>query len=623
MEQTDIGRSGSAPAAADRAPPERVHDFIGTLIRAYGRAREANRQATSDTADRAGGESGVPDSLLLAEAATRYARDDARGLRRPLQFAVLGPTQTGKSTVVNLLLARDAARVSPLAGYTVHPQGFWLARPGEDEGWIDRLFPGPPAARRCGQDELDRERLDCFSLQAIEGRGEALAALPPCVIWDTPDFDSLSAHSYQRNVLETAALADAWLVVISKEKYSDLSVWRILALLSPLGRPLILCLNKITPDAAEVIEQSLRRRLEERTPNWRDVPVVRVAYVAHPAEIAAGALAGPAGELRDRAAAALSRAAAGRSAGGVVRLLEEHWSEWTLPLRMEHAALAEWSGRVEAALAESLQVYRRDYLDHPQRYDSFRRATAELLQLLELPGLAGTLGSVRQIVTWPARQLLAAGRSLMTPRNEQSHLTSEQSVLRDVIDELLTSLQRDAARKADRSDAAAVWRAIAARLEQDRPALEARFTQAAEEHHQRMQREIHEAAGRLFEKLRERPALLGTLRAARVTADAASILLAIKTGGAHVNDLLFAPAMFGLTSMLTEGALGGYMRHVADDLKKRQLEHVRAALIHGAFAGELHGVAGRLDDAAIFGISPEALNAARTALDAWKEDADG
>lgn len=611
MEQTDIARPGSASPPGGSAPPERLNDFIETLIRAYARVR-------------GGADDGVrvPDSLLLAEAATRYARDDSRGARRPLQLAVLGPTQAGKSTLVNLLLARDSARVSPLAGYTVHPQGFWLARAGEDEAWVDRLFPGPPPARRCSQDDLTPERLDCFSLRVIEGRGEALAALPPCVIWDTPDFDSLAAHAYQRNVLETAALADAWLVVLSKEKYSDLSVWRMLALLAPLARPLILCLNKITPDAAEAIENSLRQRLTERTPAWRDVPIVRVRYVGQAAEIAAGALDDAAEALRERAATALSRAAAGRNATGVVRLVEVHWADWTLPLRIEHAALAEWSSRVETALAESLRTYQRDYLDHPQRYDSFRRATVELLQLLELPGLAGALGSVRQVLTWPARQLWAAGKSLMTPQRDQSHLTGEQGVLRDVIDELMTSLQRDAARKSDRSDAAAVWRAIADRLEQERPALETRFAQAAEEHHQRMQREIHEAAGRLFEKLRERPALLGTLRAARVTADTASILFAIKTGGAHVNDLLFAPAMFGLTSMLTEGALGGYMRHVADDLKKRQLEHVRTSLIHGAFAGELHGLAGRLDGDATFGISPEALGAARSALDEWKENAD-
>ncbi len=46
--------------------------------------------------------------------------------RAALNIAVIGPTQSGKSTLVNLLLNQQAAGVSPLAGFTVHPQGFAL-----------------------------------------------------------------------------------------------------------------------------------------------------------------------------------------------------------------------------------------------------------------------------------------------------------------------------------------------------------------------------------------------------------------------------------------------------------------------------------------------------------------
>ena len=63
-------------------------------------------------------------SLRLTEA---FLEKD--GLNRqmpghPLQIAVIGPTQSGKSSLVNLLLGEDRAQVSPLAGYTIHPQGF-------------------------------------------------------------------------------------------------------------------------------------------------------------------------------------------------------------------------------------------------------------------------------------------------------------------------------------------------------------------------------------------------------------------------------------------------------------------------------------------------------------------
>ena len=59
------------------------------------------------------------------------------------------------------------------------------------------------------------------------------------VFWDTPDFDSLAAAGYRRGVLETAALADIYVLVLSREKYS-ISVWNILKLLAPLARPLII-----------------------------------------------------------------------------------------------------------------------------------------------------------------------------------------------------------------------------------------------------------------------------------------------------------------------------------------------------------------------------------------------
>lgn len=44
----------------------------------------------------------------------------------PLQIGIVGPTQAGKSTLVNLITQSNAAGVSARAGYTVHAQGFGL-----------------------------------------------------------------------------------------------------------------------------------------------------------------------------------------------------------------------------------------------------------------------------------------------------------------------------------------------------------------------------------------------------------------------------------------------------------------------------------------------------------------
>ncbi len=60
----------------------------------------------------------------------------------------MGPTQVGKSTVVNLLLGKRVAEVSPLAGYTIHPQGFAINAAGCEPGMDQALFPRLGTPRR-------------------------------------------------------------------------------------------------------------------------------------------------------------------------------------------------------------------------------------------------------------------------------------------------------------------------------------------------------------------------------------------------------------------------------------------------------------------------------------------
>ncbi len=558
---------------------------------------------------------GTPASLTLAEAVLRHeAARCAANAARPLQIAVLGPTQTGKSTVVNLLLGRAAAAVSPLAGFTVHAQAFWIGAHDGDEGWLEPCFPGylrvDPAA-------LSRDRLDAFCLSQVDWCDSAGDLMLPCVVWDTPDFDSLASADYRRSVYEATALADAYVVVLSKEKYADLSAWEMLRLIEPLDRPLVVCLNKVTPEAESVLRRALLERLAELAPGR-----ARVELVTLPHEPGAGPdYSSPAAQaLRDATARLARSAAAERRTAGARALLVREWDAWLAPVRAEHVALREWDRVCRASLDELLRTYRRDYLDHPHRYDSFRRATAELLNLLELPGLGPVMTRVRGVVSWPARKLIAAGeRWWRGARPDQARLSAEECVLFDAAERLLTHLPCEAARRAaDAPHAPAVWRALADRLQSAAAEIRARFRVAAQAHHELIQREIQETAGRLYDALKQHPALLATLRTARFTADAASIAISIKLGGAHLNDLLFAPAMFGLMSLLTEGAMGAYMQSIADELRDRQFERVRTRLVDSMLAGELREVGATLEDARLFRMTVERVRAANEALHAWE-----
>ncbi|MFO0837491.1 MAG: GTPase domain-containing protein [Phycisphaerae bacterium] len=549
------------------------------------------------------------DALRLAEAALRYRRDSAR---RPPQIAVLGPTQTGKSTIVNLLVGAPVAGVSPLAGFTVHACGFAIDCNARD-AWTASVFPG--RARRWPL-ELSREKLDEYSL--VESPASAAHGLAPCVIWDTPDFDSLAARSYAQAVLESVALADAHLLVLSKEKYADQSAWTLLKLLKPLGTPLVVCLNKLTPEARGPIMSALAERLSEFSHPRGAPPIVCVSLVPGLGDDPASSLGDSRESLQQAISLLLNRRDARSRDAGVAALLRANWTSWTAPIEAEHAAADAYQAAISEALAEAVTAYRRDFLDHPERYDTFRRATIELLHLLEIPGVSGALDSVRRVITWPARQLIATGKAWWRQRGDAggARLSGEQTVLRDAAQRVLTGIQRHGARA--RGDGGPYWRALGERLLDAEPSLMSEFSRAAEEHERRFVQKSRQAARQLYDKLRESPTMLTALRTARVTADLGGIALAIKTGGAHLNDLLLAPAALALTSLLAEGALGTYMRRVADDFKREQFAQVRDMLMDGALGRPLRRLGESLQHPGIIGISRDELCAARAALDEWE-----
>lgn len=542
------------------------------------------------------------DSVRLAEAALRYhALPHAS---RPFQVAVIGPTQTGKSSIVNLLLHTDAARVSPLAGYTVHAQGFEVAGGGARSGpasstpdWRDELFPG---YARTPQTALSRDILEQYSLEPVD------SPLPPSVTWDTPDYDSLSSRSYRRSLLEAAGLADLIIVVLSQEKYGDLSVWQFLRMLSPLQTPLMVVVNKLSQSAQDVIVPAVRDKLAQTSAHFASTPVFALPPVKTPAEMAAADIE----PLRSAVRSSILQPAP-LSNSGVVALIRENWGAWTDPLRCEHAAVEAWTAAVDGFIERALAMYRREFLEHPQRYDTFRQATAALLDLLELPAFARTVGQVRRVLTWPARRAWQA----LQPKNESASITGEERILRQIMDDLDTSLIRTAVSNSQSPGAArGWWRALSEALMAGQTARREQFQAAVDAHCAATREEVRQAANELYAALQQRPAALNTLRTARATADVASIALAVKTGGLHLHDLLFAPAMLAFTSMLTEGALKGYMHTMESSLKRRQVENMRTALRGPGFAGDLRALAARLAGPGVIGIPLEELQAAERAL---------
>jgi hypothetical protein len=557
------------------------------------RAEEARRQAWR----------GNLLSLIFAEAFLEKGELDALHPDHPPQIAVLGPTQAGKSSVINWLLDRTLAEVSPLAGFTVHPQGFALdVAPGR-LGWLDGFFRH---YRRCRRAELPAGEYGCYALEDAAA-SEPRSPLNGTVLWDTPDFDSVDAEDYREAVLRVAALADVAVLVLSQDKYADLSVWELMSLLEPLGQPTLICLNKVDPPAWPTLAESLKEKWRA-TRRDRPPPIVAVPYLEEADSLGLARFREQRAELLAHLDTALRAVHRDRHAGQARRLIDRHWDAWTAPVKAEHALRADWRDLVDGALKDSLQRYRRDYLDHPHHYETFQRALAELLTLLEVPGLAGALIAARKIVTWPVRQLVRLGQ--IASRRGGAAEGAETAILHQAAEHLFIQIGETLLLKRyDTPAEEAWWRELATRFQADKPALSRRFETGARDYVRDFQPEIDRTAHRLYDHLREHPAVLNSLRATRVTTDAAALAVALHTGGIGVQDFIIAPAMLSLTSMLAEGALGRFMDKAAADLKQNQMAAV-AKLFETSLRAALLQLPDRLDSAQRFDIPPAALEAA-------------
>jgi len=157
---------------------------------------------------------------------------------------------------------------------------------------------------------------------------------------------------------------------------------------------------------------------------------------------------------------------------------------------------------------------------------------------------------------------------------------AETRVLEEGVAHLILNLERFAGEQAAQSgDGLQIWwQQLWQLLMERREELESDSAEFIANHRAAFDPKIDEAAQSLFLYLQDHPTTLNSLRAARVTADAAAVVLALKTGGISPNDLILTPALLAVTSMLAEGAVGHYMQTVEADLKKSQLESVEQYL---------------------------------------------
>lgn len=493
----------------------------------------------------------------------------------PVHVAVVGPTQAGKSTVVNLLLGRQLAEASPLAAFTRELTGFIQCRDVREENRIRAIF---------GEDGVRLE-----SAPQDDG-GEA-------VVWDTPDFDSHLSHGYRALIARVGALADVIVLVVSKEKYADLSVWETLDALRPLGRRLVVCLNKVSSDQ-EVLSDAVHERLRDAGWDREGVPVIVLPHAPDGDVYGALSRTEEVSGLRRLVIDPAHRCDHNRRLRGLCALFERNWDDWLRPVVAELGAAHDWQRDVDRKLDEAMTIYEEQYLDQVSHNSAFKQAVLQLLELLEIPALAGPLSRARNVLTWPMRKLTG----LFDGGGERGRGDTETEILKDVMEHALLALHAEIVRGSeDTGQAGAWWRALNRAYPGAAEQLKSAFGDQIRQYQVAFEPEIEEAARSLYERLEENPVMLNTLRASRVGADTAGVIFAIKTGTVGIADALLTPAMLSLTSMMTEGAVGQYMETVRDKLRERQRARVQEMLTL-SFRGTLLDIVNNTSVAGLFRI---------------------
>lgn len=516
--------------------------------------------------------------------------------KHPLHIAVIGPTQSGKSTLVNLLLNQETAGVSPLAGFTVHPQGFSVDLPAEDLAEVQGYFS---EFQEVQQFSLKHDQYACFSMNVVQAEH-----LPACMLWDTPDFDSIDAQSYKTGVLKTLALADMLVLVVSKEKYADQSVWEMMALLEPLKQPVLVVINKLVEDSQQLIIDSFSE-------HWQQVRKDSVPNIV-PLLFTKGGSFEQQSALNTLLNRVIKQVKRKKHNERAYQFINQYWDKWLQPIRAEQEAQAQWQVLINHTVKEALFQYKRDYLDHPQHYDTFQSALAKLLTFLEVPGIAHAIAQSRKVLAWPLRKVFSIGRK----KYKNNHpVTQETAVLSQIAVHVLLQVSDKVLDHIEQTQANVKWwKELNSQLRQEKGVILQVFENETLDYHKAFKQEIENTAEELYHKLEEHPALLNSLRATRVTTDAAMLALAVQAGGVGLHDLLIAPAMLSVTSYLAESAIGSYVYKSESKLKQRQLNVVKQQLFIQVLAHSLKDLPSKMITATHFNISAEQLAEAEAQL---------
>ena len=505
----------------------------------------------------------------------------------PVHVALFGGTNSGKSTVLNLLVGRAAAGMHATARFSQYPEAYfpgalgdqWLAgapsRFREYDCYRDRHPP-----RQSDDDLARRGYRPAFALLDLNHLDTRALAQPAAaaVFWDAPDFSTEEAQTYLGAVLDLVALADIVIMTVTDESYADDRGTALLRMVSDSGVTLHVVANKLadSPELLQDVEDKL-------STHWHGtisrLPLVRGQTVE---ERLGHLMATPEAEALRQAIA--REAAHGpqlkrRTLADTVDFIQRRLDEVLRPLAAEVEMANAWERMVERITQqELLERYRSEYLEG-ERYGEFNQTLVRLMDLLEIPGVGPVLRMLSTAVRMPFRLAGEALRSLWGGARARPEQTPEHEVLDRLIQHWLAALRSEAQLLASTASHPA-WDEIARQL--DSLDFSRQLTQTFERtyggYRQTVNEEIQRRAREIYHTIAQRPWLLNVLRGTNLVVDATSIMLVIKSGGLNWSDAVLGPLVAGLRHALLEAGLDRYLQTQQALLKRKQLEAIQGAV---------------------------------------------
>jgi hypothetical protein len=245
----------------------------------------------------------------------------------------------------------------------------------------------------------------------------------------------------------------------------------------------------------------------------------------------------------------------------------------------EVTAVEQWDQSVDEAIKKLVSDYQEKYIDNPDHYDAFNQSAVRLLELIDIPQLKSFFKALRWFFSWPSLLILRFGGKIWRSASKGGapktpyELETFQQAGTDLMNDLYAVIDRHRAEP----DHHPFWDHLYTDWQPEVDDLYKKMDGLLKDHWEQVKKQIDDTADQIFEKLKQNPRALTTVRVAVVTSNAFAPLIALATAweqtGATdfginlVHDAILIPLIFTLVQNITTFIAASYIENCKQELK--------------------------------------------------------